>query len=93
MFVHVVFMKFKDSTVIQTAKIRLEELQDTVPSIVELEVGIDILHSQRSKDLVLITRFKDQAGYQRYAVDPNHQVVLTWLKTQLIESSTVDYIQ
>ena len=93
MFVHVVFMKFKDSTVIPTAKIRLEELRDTVPSIVELEVGIDILHTKRSKDLVLITRFKDQAGYERYVVDPNHQVVLAWLKTQLIESSTVDYIQ
>ena len=93
MFVHVVFMKFKDSTVIPTAKIRLEELRDTVPSIVELEVGIDILHTKRSKDLVLITRFKDQAGYERYVVDTNHQVVLAWLKTQLIESSTVDYIQ
>jgi len=86
-------MKFKDSKAIPTAKARLEALKGTVSSIVELEVGIDILHSQRSKDLVLITRFKDQAGYQRYSVDPNHQVVLAWLKTQLIESSTVDYIQ
>jgi hypothetical protein len=93
MFVHIVFMKFKDPNAIPTAKIRLETLKNTVPSIVELEVGIDILHSRRSKDLVLITRFKNEEGYQRYAVNPHHQTVLTWLKTQLIESSTVDYIQ
>ena len=93
MFVHVVFMKFRDSNSIVMAKSRLEALKEKVPSIFELEVGIDIMHSDRSKDLVLITRFTDKDAYAEYAVDPHHQTVLKWLKTQLLESSTVDYIQ
>ena len=93
MFVHIVFMKFREPSSIMIAKDQLEKLKETVSCILELEVGIDILHSERSKDLVLITRFENEHEYKRYVVDPNHQTVLKWLKTQLIESSTVDYIE
>ena len=93
MFVHVVFMTFRESSDIAQAKKKLEALKESVPSIIDLEVGIDIVHSARSKDLVLITRFQNENEYRKYATDPNHYVVLQWLKSVLIESSTVDYIQ
>ncbi len=93
MFVHIVFMKFKETESIEIAKNKLEGLKETVPSLLELEVGIDVLHSERSKDLVLITRFRNEDGYNQYVIDPNHQTVLHWLKTHLIESSTVDYVR
>ena len=75
MFVHVVFMKFQESSSIASAKSRLETLPALVPSLQYLEVGIDVIHSERSWDLVLITRFKSEEGYREYAFDPNHQVV------------------
>lgn len=93
MFVHVVFMKFRESSDIAKAKKKLESLKNSVTSIIDLEVGLDIMQSNRSKDLVLITRFQDEQEYQKYVIDPNHQIVLQWLKSVLIESSTVDYIQ
>jgi hypothetical protein len=93
MFVHVVFMRFQEQSSIMTAKDRLESLLELVPSIQSLEVGIDVVHSARSWDLVLITRFEHEEGYKEYAVDPDHKTVLKWLKNQLLESATVDYVQ
>jgi len=93
MFVHIVFMKFRKKEDILSAKEKLESLIDLVPSLVEIEVGVDVLHTNRSKDLVLITRFLSKADYHRYADHPKHLEVLAWLKQSLMESTTVDYIQ
>jgi len=50
------------------------------------------LNTDRSWHLTLRTEFADQDGYQAYAVDPLHQEVLTWLKTVVHASATVDFV-
>jgi hypothetical protein len=93
MFVHTVFFKFTDFHDRTEAKSRLETMKGTVSSLRSIEVGLDRVGSSRSWDMVLITRFDDRAGYEAYAVDPAHLVVLSWLKTVVAESATVDYSQ
>lgn len=93
MFVHVVFFKFTDFNDRTEAQSRLETMKGTVTSLRSIEVGLDLVGSPRSWDMVLTTRFDDRAGYEAYAVDPAHLVVLSWLKTVVGESATVDYIQ
>lgn len=90
-FVHIVFFNFKRLTDRAEAKRRLEGLVNTVPSLRTVEVGLDEVRSDRSWDMVLITRFDDRAGYEAYAVDSTHLEVVSWLKSVIRASATVDY--
>lgn len=91
MFVHVVFFRFHSKTDAPEAKRRLETMIGRVPTLQGLEVGIDTLNTERSWDMTLRTEFADEQGYRAYAVDSVHQEVLTWLKTVVNASATVDY--
>lgn len=92
MFVHVVFFRFHDESAAPEAKRRLESMLGRVPTLRALEVGIDMLHTERSWQMTLRTEFDDQDGYNAYAVDAVHQEVLSWLKTVVQASATVDYV-
>lgn len=91
MFHHVVFMKFIDLDNRAEAARRLQGLVDTVPSLRSVQTGVDVLQTDRSWDLCLITRFNDRAGYDTYAVDPTHLEVIGFLKTVISGSATVDW--
>ena len=93
MFVHIVFFKFYELTSRTEAKVRLESMRGKVPTLRFIEVGEDLIDSPRSWELVLITHFDDRAGYEAYTIDPIHVAVLTWLKSVVQESATVDYLQ
>lgn len=91
MFKHIVFFRFTDPANAPEAKRRLESMPGRVPALSALEVGLDQIHSDRSWDMVLHTHFADEEAYRAYAVDPVHQEVLSWLKTVVAASATVDY--
>ena len=91
MFVHIVFFKFKDPEHASEAKRQLESMRGVVPTLRHIEVGLDCIHSERSWEMVLDTRFDDRAGYDAYATDPKHLEVLSFLKTVVAQSATVDY--
>ena len=90
MFRHVVFFKFNDPNDAPEACRRLMSMEGAVPSLHQIEVGIDCLNTARSWHMVLDTRFEDREGYAAYASDPTHLEVLSWLKTVIQESATVD---
>ena len=93
MFVHIVFFKFNGPEYAAEAKRQLESMQGVVPSLRHIEVGLDCVRSERSWEMVLDTRFDDRAGYDAYATDPKHLEVLSYLKTVVAQSATVDYEQ
>ena len=70
---------------------RLYGLEGKVPELRAIEVGADILHSGRSYDLALITRFDSLADMQQYQVHPEHVAVLEYLRTVVAGSVAVDY--
>ena len=91
MFVHIVFFKFGAVENAPEAKRRLESMRGHVPSLRHIEVGLDCVHSDRSWHMVLDTRFDNREGYEAYATDPKHLEVLSFLKTVVSQSATVDY--
>lgn len=90
---HVVMFKFKKPTeaVLQEAAAKLRSLHGVVPSLISMEVGLDVLHEGRSYDLVIINRFAGRADLVAYQEHPAHQEVLAFLRTVVNGSVAVDF--
>ncbi|QGU96206.1 Dabb family protein [Clostridium bovifaecis] len=94
MFTHVVFFKLKEPTIenMRRAKSILEGMKGNIPQLKGIEVGTDVVRSQRSYDICLITRFDSQEEMDKYQVHPYHvNEVLKNLKPMLDGSAAVDY--
>lgn len=94
MFTHIVFFKLKEPTSdnIARAKNALEGMRDNIEELKGLEIGIDTIHSERSFDISIITRFDSKEDMDKYQVHPYHvNKVLKLLKPMLQKSAAIDY--
>ena len=90
---HVVLFKLKEPTAAVTSEVvrRLYAMEGKIPELRSIEVGVDVVHSGRSYDVALTTRFDHLAAMQAYQVNPLHQEVLAFLRTVLDATVVVDY--
>jgi len=94
MIIHIVLFKLRDQSPANVAQTRgvLLSMIDKVPQLRHLEVGEDLIHSERSYDLALVTKFDSLDDLRAYQIHPYHagQVLP---HTQKVSSSvvTVDY--
>jgi hypothetical protein len=93
MLTHIVFFKLKEHTpeVLQKTKEVLMNMEGKIEQLLSIEVGVDIIHSERSYDIALVTKFhslEDLAIYNAHAV---HQEVITYIGTVREASVSVDY--
>ena len=94
MFTHIVFFKLKEPTIenLERAKNILTAMEGNIPQLKGIEVGVDELHTERSFDLVLITRFDSLSDMDNYQIHPYHvNEVLANLRPMLEASKVVDY--
>jgi len=95
MVTHVVMIKFRDmegkEEAVRRAKELIDGLMGKVPSLRSMETGINFSPESRAMDLCLTARFDDREGLEAYAVDPEHQKVLDYLKGVAEFSKVVDY--
>lgn len=94
MFVHIVLFKLKDNSGEEVKKAYhiLKNMEGNIPQLKCVEVGMDVVHSGRSYDVALITRFFSRGDMEAYQVHPYHvSEVLAKLKPILEASVTVDY--
>lgn len=56
-----------------------------------LELGVDVLHSDRSYDISLLTRFDSLEDMQAYQVHPVHLKVIEYMTSIRESSVAVDY--
>lgn len=92
MFTHIVFFKLKDKNNVEAAKKLLLAMEGQIPELKYLEVGVDLLHTTRSYDLVLITKFDSKEDMDIYQDSEFHvNEVLAKLRPMLEGSAAVDY--
>lgn len=93
MITHIVLFKLKDrssDSIAATVKV-LKDMEGQIDVLKHLEVGTDILHSERSYDIALVTKFDSMDALGEYQVHPVHKKVIEHM-TQVRESSfSVDY--
>lgn len=89
---HIVLTKFiHPDTEAAEASRRLLALKDRIPEIVSMETHFDILHSDRSYDLILIADFRSMEDFLVYADHPEHVEVKKYIAAHRSGSVTMDY--
>lgn len=93
MIKHVVFFKLKDGSpesVERTAAI-LRGLKGKVEQLVDLEIGKDIIRSERSYDIALIATLASLEDLEGYQVHPEHKKVIEHINEVKESSIAVDF--
>lgn len=89
---HIVFFRFEDPEVnIPIVRDSLYALRDKIPEIVDMQIGADFKHSERSSDMVLIVDFKNRADLETYDKHPDHAKARVYIHAHRTESRTVDF--
>lgn len=90
---HIVLFKLKDKKEIPASVDILLSMRGKVSEILDMEVGTDILDSDRSYDIALVVTLADSAALDRYQNDPYHcAVVKKHMHAVREKSVSVDYI-
>ncbi|MDR3051646.1 MAG: Dabb family protein [Oscillospiraceae bacterium] len=90
---HIVFFWLKDKSPanLQDTAERLRGMRGKIEGLVDLEVGVDFLHSERSCDIVLSTLFADRAALDAYRTHPVHLPVQAHMHAVRQSSAAADY--
>ncbi|MBQ7339814.1 MAG: Dabb family protein [Clostridia bacterium] len=92
MIKHVVCFKLKEGEDVDFAANLLLSMKGNVSEIIDIEVGKDFLHSQRSYDIILIVTLKDKYALESYQKNQYHSEVVKTHMHKVRESSVaVDY--
>ncbi len=91
---HVVLFKLADPAPdkLQEVKEKLLSLKGRVPQLLEIEVGIDTVRSERSYDVALITTFESLDDMNAYQMHPYHVEVSSFIATVRQAAVAVDFI-
>lgn len=81
MLKHIVFIKLADRSPekVEISRSKLADMEGKIPQLLHIEVGVDVVHSERSFDIALITEFESMEDMKAYQVHPVHQEVLAHL--------------
>ncbi|MCD9023189.1 Dabb family protein [Cohnella silvisoli] len=93
MITHIVFFKLKDRSpeaIERTVQV-LRNMEGKIDELRHLEVGTDIVHSERSYDIALVTKFDSMDALQAYQVHPVHKLVIEHIASVREASASVDY--
>lgn len=93
MITHIVLFKLKDGSpesVERTVQV-LRDLEGKIEVLRSIEVGTDVLHSERSYHIGLVTRFDSLDDLNVYQVHPEHKKVIAHMNEVREASVSVDY--
>ncbi len=91
---HFVFIKYKPGT----SDAHIDEflrmtraLPASIPTMRNLEVGRDVLHTARSWDVMLAMSFTSLEELREYQIHPAHQALMAFNNPQVAEVGSVDF--
>ncbi|MEI7815927.1 MAG: Dabb family protein [Desulfuromonadales bacterium] len=94
MITHIVLFKLADPTTenLTATRNKLLSMDGKIDLLRHLEVGIDVIRSERSYDIALTTRFDSLEDLQAYQIHPYHAgEVVSHMKSVCSSIVAVDY--
>jgi hypothetical protein len=94
MIKHIVLFKFKpeaaEADIVDLEK-SLNALPGLISDIISFSCGRDVLRTERSYDLALVSDFADLDALNRYQIHPDHQAVVAKVKLLASNVVAIDY--
>jgi hypothetical protein len=94
MLQHYIVIKYQQGTsdehIAEFCK-RMLNLRTSIAGIQHLEIGRDILHDERSWDLILMMRFASTDVLRSYQQHPEHQKVMAFNQPFVAAVASVDF--
>ena len=87
---HTVLLRFTDAGDATEAKTLLDGLLGAVPELLSMQVDLDVLRTEASWDLALVSTHADLEGLKAYQVHPAHVAFLEWMRPRLAQRACVD---
>ncbi len=75
----------------QKAKTLLENLNGKIPGLLKLEVGIDLVGTENSADIVLYSEFESEQALADYLKHPEHVKLILFMKSIRAARYVMDY--
>ena len=94
MITHIVLFKLAEPTAenVTATRDKLLSMEGNIDLLRHLEVGVDLIRSERSYDIALTTRFDSLDDLQAYQIHPYHAgVVVPHMKSVCSAIVAVDY--
>ena len=98
MIKHIVMFRIKESALgrsknenLQELKILLESLQEKIPVVKCMEVGINVGKSASASDIALYSEFDDIQALENYRIHPEHVKVVDYIDKVCSERRVADY--
>jgi len=93
MITHIVLFKLKDRSMESLEKARniLMGMENKIPELKHIEVGIDINNSEISYDIALLTKFESLKDLKAYQNNPLHLEVAEYVFSVEESLAVVDY--
>jgi hypothetical protein len=94
MISHIVLFKLNESNPENASAVKnmLLSMNGKLPMLRQLEVGVDVIRSERSYDVALYSRFDSLADLQAYQVHPYHaDTVVPFMKANCAAIVAADY--
>ena len=91
MIKHIVMWTLQDKNDAPMVKKTLEDLKGKIPSIIDIEVGIDFSATDASADVVLYSTFENRDDLNAYVAHPDHQAVIPMMQRVTTSRKVVDY--
>lgn len=80
--------KHENATVI---KEKLEDLKGKIEGLIDIEVGVDFLHSAESAVIVLYSTFESKDALANYQQHTLHKAIMPFIAEARSERRVVDY--
>lgn len=94
MIAHIVLFKLNSPTAENTEAVKnmLLSMNGKLPMLRHLEVGVDVIRSERSHDVALYSKFDNLADLQAYQIHPYHaDTVVPFMKANCASIVAADY--
>ena len=98
MIKHIVFWRLKDSahghnkpTNARLIQAKIEALRGQIPGLLHIELGINVVMTDSSSDIVLYSEFTSLEALKGYQVHPLHQAIVPFVAEAQLERRVVDF--
>ena len=93
MVTHIVLFKLKDGSAVNIGRAveALRGLEGKVPALRGLEVGPDVMRSERSYHIALVAKFSSIEDVSAYQAHPEHVPVARYMQEACTAIAAVDY--